>query len=217
MGEFYMLSKKPLHIKEHIIEHMTIYVFMTILFLTGVIFGAIIVNSMSFVQKQDLFFYLERFFGFVSSEESIRYSTMFKSSFIFHVKYILFMAILGLSVIGLPVIWVLLFLKGIVIGFSVGFMVNQLGMKGFLLASASIAPQNLLIIPTYIIAGTLAMICSLTMLRKLFSRTATLPMVQPFGRYVGSISLLLVVALGASVVETFISSEAMQSIINSLL
>lgn len=217
MGEFYMLSKKPLHVKEHFIEHMTIYVFMTILFLTGVIFGAIIVNSMSFVQKQDLLFYLERFFGFVSSEDRIRYSDVFTSSYMFHVKYILCMTILGLSVIGLPVIWVLLFLKGLVIGFSVGFMVNQLAMKGFLLASAAIVPQNVFIIPAYIIAGTLAMICSLTMLRKLFSRTATLPMAQPFRKYLASVALLLVVALGASVVETFISSEAMQTIINSLL
>ncbi len=36
--------------------------FMIILFLTGITFGAFIVNSMHFVQKQDLFFYLERFF-----------------------------------------------------------------------------------------------------------------------------------------------------------
>lgn len=212
-----MLSNKTLQMKEHVIEHMTIYLFMTILFLTGVIFGAIIVNSMSFIQKQDLFFYLERFFGYVASEETVSHSTMLKTSFMFHLKYILFIGILGLSVIGLPVVWVLLFLKGLVVGFSVGFIVNQLGFKGFLLASASIAPQNILIIPTYVVAGTLAMIFSITLLSKLFSRTVTSPIIQPFGRYVTTFSLLLVVCLGGAAVETFISSEAMQSIIKSFL
>ncbi|WP_240473224.1 hypothetical protein [Oceanobacillus caeni] len=41
---------------QHMREYATIYLFMVILFLTGIIFGAIIVNSMNFVQKQDLFF-----------------------------------------------------------------------------------------------------------------------------------------------------------------
>lgn len=212
-----MLSNKALQMKEHVVEHVTIYVFMTILFLTGVIFGAIIVNSMSFIQKQDLLFYLERFFGYVSSEESVRHSTMLKNSFLFHMKYILLIGVLGLSVIGLPVVWVLLFLKGLVVGFSVGFIVNQLGMKGFFLASAAIAPQNIIIIPTYVIAGALAMVFSLKMLRKLFSRTATSPIVQPFGRYVIFFSLLIAICFSAAVVETFVSSEAMQSIIKSFL
>lgn len=37
----------------HVKTHATIYLFMIILFLTGIVFGAIIVNSMNFVQKQD--------------------------------------------------------------------------------------------------------------------------------------------------------------------
>lgn len=196
---------------------MTIYLFMAILFLTGVIFGAIIVNSMSFIQKQDLFFYLERFFGHIENNENVRNIAMFKASFMFHVKYILFIGVLGLSVIGLPIVWVLLFLKGLVVGFSVGFIVNQLGMKGFLLASASIAPQNFIVIPTYIIAGTLAMIFSLTMLQKLFSKTATLPMIHPLRRYIVLFMLLIATCLCAALIETFVSNEAMQMIIKSFL
>src|SRR5690625_7607326 len=84
-------------------------------------------------------------------------------------RYLLLLCLLGLSVIGLPLVWILLFVKGFVVGFSVGFIVNQLGLKGLLLAALSIAPQNLLIIPIYIIAGSLAMIFSLTLLGKLFT------------------------------------------------
>ncbi|WP_077299590.1 stage II sporulation protein M [Virgibacillus pantothenticus] len=199
----------------HVKEHATIYLFMVILFLTGIIFGAILVNSMNFVQKQDLFFYLERFFKQVTDNEQAAYIEIFKNSFFYHIKYLLLLFVLGLSVIGLPLVWILIFLKGLVVGFSVGFMVNQLGMNGLLLASLSIAPQNFLIIPVYIIAGSLAMIFSLTLLSKLFTNRIAQPVFQPFGRYVLLFSLLILFASIAALLETFVSNEAMQWMVRS--
>jgi len=202
-------------IEKHIREHATIYVFMMILFLTGVIFGAVIVNSMNFIQKKDLFFYLERYFGQIVNDQHIENSSIFTSSFFYHIRYLLMLFILGLSVIGLPVVWVLLFLKGLVVGFSVGFIVNQLGMKGLLLASLSIAPQNLMIIPIYIIGGSLSMIFSLTLLGKLFTHKISQPILRPFGRYVMFFSCLIVISLIAAGIEAFIANGAMQSFIKS--
>lgn len=209
-----MYTKRTL-VLNHVKEHATIYIFMIILFLTGVIFGAIIVNSMNWVQKHDLFFYLERFFGQVADKEQIENNEVLKSSFFYHAKYLLLLFILGLSVIGLPIIWILLFLKGLVVGFSVGFIVNQLGLKGLLLASLSIAPQNILIIPVYIIAGSLSMIFSLTLLGKLFTRKIAQPIFQPFGKYVTVFSLLLAISLAAAALEAFVANEAMEMIIKS--
>ena len=39
-------------------EHSSIYLFVIVLFLMGVIFGAVVVNSLSFTQKEDLYYYL---------------------------------------------------------------------------------------------------------------------------------------------------------------
>lgn len=210
-----MYTKKTL-VVNHVKEHATIYIFMVILFLTGIIFGAIIVNSMNFVQKQDLFFYLERFFGQISDGQPIENKEILKASFFYHAKYLLLLFILGLSVIGLPVVWILLFLKGLVVGFSVGFIVNQLGLKGLLLASLSIAPQNFLIIPIYIIAGSLSMIFSLTLMRNLFTRKYSRPVLQPFGQYITVFTLLLVFSFLAAILEAFVANEAMASLIKSL-
>lgn len=210
-----MYSKKTLAVN-HVKDHATIYIFMVILFLTGIIFGAIIVNSMNFVQKQELFFYLERFFGQISNEQPIENQEILKASFFYHAKYLLLLFVLGLSIIGLPVVWILLFLKGLVVGFSVGFIVNQLGLKGLLLASLSIAPQNFLIIPTYIIAGSLSMVFSLSLMRKLFTRRYQQPIVQPFGQYISVFSFLLVFAFLAAALEAFVANEAMASLIKSL-
>ncbi|MEC5422332.1 stage II sporulation protein M [Virgibacillus sp. C22-A2] len=199
----------------HVKENATIYLFMIILFLTGIIFGAILVNSMNFVQKQDLFFYLERFFGQIIDKQHIESSEILKSSFLYHVKYLLLLFVLGLSVIGLPIVWILLFIKGLVIGFSVGFIVNQLGVDGLLLASFSIAPQNILIIPIYIIAGSLSMIFSLNLLNKLFTRKISQPVFQPFGRYIIMFSLLLALSFIAALLESYVSNKAMELLIKS--
>src|SRR5690625_1708136 len=200
---------------EHIKEHATIYVFMIILFLIGIIFGAIIVNSMNFVQKQDLFFYLDRFFGQMADDQSIAHIDILKSSFFYHAKYLLFIFILGLSVIGLPVVWIFLFLKGLVVGFSVGFIVNQLGVKGLLLAGISIAPQNMLVIPIYLIAGGLSMIFSLSLLNRLFRKNQTDSIVHPFKKYFFIYVVLLLLSLIAAGLEAFVANGAMQVLVKS--
>ncbi|MFD1850552.1 stage II sporulation protein M [Oceanobacillus bengalensis] len=211
-----MYNRNKSFVENHIKEHATIYLFMVILFLTGIIFGAIIVNSMNFIQRQELFFYLERFFKQIVEGQTIDNVIILKESFLYHVKYLLLLFILGLSVIGLPVVWVLIYVKGLVVGFSVGFLVNQLDWSGLFLATFSIAPQNLIIIPIYIIAGSLSMIFSLTLLNKLFSKRPSGAIFQPFGQYVVIFLLLLIASFIASGIEAYVANGSMVSYIKSL-
>ena len=106
----------------HIREHSSIYLFVIVLFLMGVIFGAVVVNSLSFEQKEDLYYYLTQFFGEVSNGKIATSSELFKQSFLHNSKFIGLMGLLGISVIGLPIILIFLFMKGIVVGFTVGFL-----------------------------------------------------------------------------------------------
>jgi len=199
----------------HMKQHMMIYLFMVILFITGIIFGAITVNSMTFIQKQDLFFHLDKYFMQVNTEEAIYSKDILKRSFFFHVKYLCLLFLLGITIIGIPAVWLLIFIKGVVIGFSVGFMVNQLGTKGLLLATLSIAPQNMIIIPVYIIAGSLAMIFSLTLCYKLFGRSVTLSIGKPFIQYSYVFIILLICALGSSIIETYVANEAFKALLKT--
>ncbi|KGP72167.1 stage II sporulation protein M [Pontibacillus yanchengensis] len=201
---------------QHVREYASIYVFVSLLFLIGIIFGAVIVNSMNFIQKEDLFFYLDRFFKQLPGEPSISSQSLLKSSFFYHVKYLLFIFILGLSIIGMPVIWILLFMKGVVVGFSVGFLVNQMGWYGLLTAAVSIAPQNLIIIPVYIVAGSLAMIFSFGLIQKLVAKKIHQPILPPFIRY-SMLFLFLLVFVGiAAIIESYLSPIALKSVIEMI-
>ncbi|WLD91903.1 stage II sporulation protein M [Alkalihalobacillus sp. AL-G] len=190
---------------QHLQEHSSLYTFTIVLMMMGIIFGAIIVNSLSSMQKEDLFHYLGRFFGQVSEGEVASSSAMFTQSFFHYLKYIGLIWILGLSIIGLPVILVLLFLKGMVVGFTVGFLVNQMGWQGFLLSFVSVLPQNLILIPSFIFVTTAAVAISMTLIKGQFSNRITIPLMPLIGRYTLTVMMIMIIVAGASFIEAFIS------------
>lgn len=200
----------------HVKKYRLVYFFMLVLFLIGIIFGAVIVNSMDFFQKQDLYFYLDQFMNQLLEGSTVDKQELFKTTFSYHLQYLLLFFILGLSVIGLPIIWILIFIKGVVVGFSVGFFVNQLGWKGFVFAAASIAPQNLFVIPIYLVASSVAMIFSLALFQKLFSRRMQQPTLRPFTQYVVVFLIFIGLAAIAALVESVVSSSAMKLVISWL-
>src|SRR5690625_101698 len=135
---------------KHFQTNQLSYLFILILFLMGLIFGAIIVVTMHFTQKQDIIFYLNRYFE--QMHEPLRFINheLFKSALYSHLQYLIIFFLLGLSIIGLPIIWSIVFVKGTFIGFSVGFFVYQYGFRGLLFICSALLPQNILIIPVYI-------------------------------------------------------------------
>jgi len=63
---------------------------------------------------------------------------------------------LGLTVIGVPLILAVVFLRGYALGFTVGFLVQQKGGAGVIMSILSILPQNLVYIPLLIIWAVIA-------------------------------------------------------------
>ncbi|MGG4168557.1 stage II sporulation protein M [Rossellomorea vietnamensis] len=212
-----MSNSNPL--VQHVQAHSSIYLFIITLFLMGIIFGAIVVNSLSFAQKEDLYFYLSKFFSEMEDGSMTSAEELFRQSFLHNVKYLGLMWLLGISIIGLPLIFVLLFMKGVVVGFSVGFLVNQMGWSGFLLSFVSVLPQNIIIIPAFIFIGAISANFSLTLIRKIFMRhTSSLQfqMIPFLSRYV----IFMVVAIGivtvAASIEAYLSPTLMEAVIGKI-
>ena len=200
---------------KHITDHSSLYVFITVLFLMGVIFGAVLVNSLSFSQKEDLFYYLSQFFGQVSQGELATTNEMFSQSVLHNFKYITLIWILGISIIGLPVILILLFLKGLVVGFTVGFLVNQMGWSGFLLSFVSILPQNIFIVPVFIFISVLAVSLSIKMISRLFKQIRT-PLKPVLISYLFALIVSTLFLIAAGAIETYLSPVLMKSVVSML-
>lgn len=203
-------------VRKHMNEHSSLYVFITVLFLMGVIFGAVLVNSLSFTQKEDLFYYLSQFFGQVSKGEFASSHDMFSQSIMHNLKYIGVIWILGVSVIGLPVILVLLFLKGMVVGFTVGFLVNQMAWSGFLLSFVAILPQNIFIVPIFIVITVLAVSLSMKMISRIFLKQVREPLKPIISRYIFSLILAGLFLIVAAAFEAYLSPSLMKNVVSFL-
>ncbi|WP_077615195.1 stage II sporulation protein M [Caenibacillus caldisaponilyticus] len=199
--------------ERHVRDNLSIYTFTIVLFLMGIVFGAIIVNSLPIEAKNDLYHYLQRFFGEMAEGRLASSGVLFNESFSHNLRYLGFIWLLGLSIIGLPVIFILLFLKGIVVGFTVGFLVNQMGLHGFWIALASVLPQNLLIIPAFIAVSTASVAFSLKMIRQLLMRTRKTPLIPQFAAYAMLLAATSLLLVAASMIEAYVSPALMKSII----
>ncbi|WP_442594684.1 stage II sporulation protein M [Neobacillus sp. D3-1R] len=197
-------------------ENSSMYLFVIVLFMMGVIFGAVIVNSLSFAQKEDLFYYLNQFFGQMSSGKLAEASDLFRQSFFHNLKFIGLMWLLGISIIGLPVILILLFMKGMVVGFTVGFLVNQMGWDGFFLAFVSVLPQNFIIIPVFIVTTSVAVMFSLKMIQRQFLKKYGQPIFPLFKSYIGTFVLAIFFIAAAAAIEAYLSPTFMKSVMNSI-
>ncbi|WP_054957183.1 stage II sporulation protein M [Paenibacillus dakarensis] len=198
-------------------EQMPLYVFVAVLFLVGVLFGALMVNALSLEQQQDLSGYLDHFFLTIHEAAEGPSSAAFGSIAALHLKWVGLIWILGLSIIGLPGILVLDFLKGVLIGFTVGYLVGQYSWKGLLFAFVSIAPQNLLVIPVLMMSSVAAITFSLYIIKNRLLAQRNGSLTKPFTSYLGFTLIMVLLMLGVSSFETWITPVMMQWVVPMLL
>jgi stage II sporulation protein M len=194
-------------------EHQSLYLFTIVLFAMGVIFGAMIVNSLELSQKQELIGFLHYFFANMDENGIAEPGQHFQQTFGYHVKTVSVLWILGLSIIGLPLILLLLFLKGVVVGFTVGFLVDQLQWQGVTYSFVGVLPQNMLIVPALLIVGVGGISFSLRLIRTrlLSKRDVILPY---FLSYTAVVVAMLAVLSVAALVESYVSPKLLQYVIN---
>lgn len=198
-------------------EQYHLFLFISILFVMGVVFGALMVNALTLEQKQDLSRYLGSFFHTVAlNGESVHEPTLMET-FGMHVKWIMLIWLLGVSVVGLPLVLVLDFLKGLLVGFTIGVLISQYSWKGMLFAALSVVPQNMAIIPIIIICSAAAVSFSAYLVKHRFMQKTNGSAMPLFVSYtsiaLSFIALLFLVAL----FETYVSPKLISWAAPSLL
>jgi stage II sporulation protein M len=190
-------------------EYAPLYIFVSVLFVMGVVFGALMVNALAPEQKQEMFRYLTSFFHAINQDAAIDRSTSLEQTFALHLKWIGLIWVLGLSIVGLPLILVLNFLKGVLVGFSIGFMSSQLAWKGMLFSLVSIVPSNMVVVPVLMMASVGGIAFSLHLIKNRASHSRN-SITSEFVRYTASALLLVGVLLAVSFFEAYASPHIMK-------
>ncbi|AIC94172.1 MULTISPECIES: stage II sporulation protein M [Shouchella] len=206
---------KRIELLQQLMNHMkqrkSVYLFVSILFLMGIIFGAFLVNSISLTQRHDLFLHLSQFFHEMNNGHiEATANELFVNSIVHYSKYIGLLWILGISMIGLPIIFILLFMKGIVIGFTVGFLVNQMGAQGFVIAFVTVFPQNIILIPVFIAVGCLSVRFCIRLFKHTFMKGIHEPIFPHFLSYTVTIVCLLAVTFIAALFESYVAPSLLK-------
>ena len=123
-------------------------------FLTGISTGSFMALSMDTSGKEKLMQYMMDYFS--SGAQSSDHFASFFSSYGNNLALLAIMLISGLSVFGFPIAFISLIYKGMTLGFSMCLILESLSMEGVLYIISKVLPQNLLLIPLFILSASAA-------------------------------------------------------------
>lgn len=133
-------------IVRYIENNLGSFILLIMAFTIGVSAGAFTVNALSETQRVELNNYFRGFLDLYNNQ-SIENTVIFNQSLVNNLKVVLVMWFLGATVVGIPLIFILIGIRGFITGFSVGFITNCIGASGILFSAISILPKDVLIVP----------------------------------------------------------------------
>lgn len=196
-------------------SQLHLYVFVSVLFLVGVVFGSLLVNALTLEQQQDIGNHVNQFVStmgqeMVGAENEGQNGETFLSSSLFYMKWVALIALLGISIIGFPLVLVLIFAKGVFIGFSVGTLISQYAWKGVLFALVFVAPHNIIALPLLMIASVASIVFALHVLKNRLFIPKMQSLRDPLGRFITLQAVSLVGMTGVAAIATWISPVLMR-------
>ncbi len=119
--------------------------------------------------------------------------------------------------IGLPIIVFIVALRGFIVGFTVGFLINELGIKGFTFSMLTILPQNIFAIPGIIALAALSINFSIKMVTSKTKRGAKFSFLSELTRYSISTSILSLMIIAGSLVEAYVTPIFMKLLLGYVM
>jgi stage II sporulation protein M len=186
---------------EHLQSNWWVYLFVSLCFLIGVVFGATGVKSLNQDQQTALLEFVNQ--GLSGLAGDYDPSVTASQALFKNIYNLLKILVLGLTVIGFPVILAIIFTRGFVLGFTVAFMIQEKAFQGVLLALLTIVPPNLIALPAYFLSAVMAINFSLYLVRG--SGQRSVPLSQYFLGYLAVSLLLGLLMTGAAIIEGYFS------------
>lgn len=197
MKEMYNNYKKELSKKNNIL------ILVSIVFILGLIFGSIYITILGSKEKTTILNEVNNYFLTTdySFEDKI---DIFKNTLISNLTYIGSMWILGLSVIGIPIVFIMTFFKSFILGFSVSSIFAKYGFKGIVGVLTFIFPSSIVISIFTLFLSTYSIIISLKIANGAFTKK-TINFKTFMGRYFFILVIGVLIAILCSLFDGFLS------------
>jgi stage II sporulation protein M len=207
-----MISRIYYKITTHFSENIILYLIVIFIFISGIVLGAMSVNALSPLQEGELSSYINQSLINISnldinSEEILKYAV------VNNLKTIGLIWFLGLTVIGIPLILGIIFFRGFILGFTVGFLVQEMAVPGLLMSVFSILPQNVFNVPAILVSAAASISFSLWLVKGRLSYRSSGIMEQliAYSMWIGLMSVIVIIG---ALVEAYISPLFVRLIAN---
>ncbi|QQY80631.1 stage II sporulation protein M [Keratinibaculum paraultunense] len=192
-------------------ENFIICFIVIVIFGIGIISGAITIKVLNLEQKNSIMTFLNTFFKMIGNSSFDNVSIL-KQSLIDNVKTIILIYITGFIVIGIPIISMVVLFRGFALGFTVGFLVNEYGFKGFIFSILGILPQNLIIIPVLLAISSIGIVFSMKSIKNRKFRCTNNNVNLSVTNYSILVLCFSIIVIGGCFVEAYISSNFLRLI-----
>jgi stage II sporulation protein M len=152
-------------IVKHLLKNINTYFFLLLAFVVGVSAGAFTVNSLNSIQRDELSNYFSGFLQLLD-RQSVDSNELLRISAIENLKLVAVLWALGVTIIGIPFIYVVIGIRGFITGFSAGFVIKILGLKGLLFSFITMLPKEIIIVPCIIALGVSGINFSLSIVKR---------------------------------------------------
>lgn len=170
----------------------------------GILAGSLGANSLQPEQAAELHRYLQTFLSQIS-EIDLDQAQMARSALYDNLLAGAIMYILGLTIICLPLVLAFIFIRGFVLGFTVGFLTTEHELQGIFVVLVSMLPHNIFFVPALIIGGTASMSFSILLIKR-FLNSHT-PVWPGFISYTLIMTGVMAAFFIAAITEAYITPE----------
>lgn len=194
----------------YINENIKIYAIVTLMFLIGWVIGIIFVNNSQEVQQEQINGYINTFIQGIKSDAEISKPEILKNSILSNLGITVLLWFLGSTVIGMPLIYIVILYKGYSIGCTISAIVASLGTgKGIVFILSTMLLQSIIYIPCL-----LSLAVSVVKLYKQIMedrRTENIK-IQILRHSIFCVFIFLMLVI-AALIETYISTNIAQRLI----
>lgn len=181
-------------------QRMGWYVFVIGIFVVGVCFGTWLMMVLTNDQRVELWTWLKQWYSQPDSWSAADHTDAWQQTSISHMKWILFIWLCGLTVVGIPFVLLVNFFKGVMVGFTMGLFAVSASWHGIFAGAISILPTNLLLMPVMILISVSSIHFALTVIRERFVQKNG-PVFPVLVQHSGIAFAILIVVVGISWVE----------------
>ena len=130
------------------------YFIISILFFIGLIIGVLFINNMNDTKLEEINDYFKNMINNIKSYENINFILLFKQSTISNFIIIILLWFGASTIIGIPIVYGTIVLKGFSIGYTISSIIACFGIgKGILISLSIMLLHNIIFVPALLGAG----------------------------------------------------------------